>query len=195
MSVTVVIPTLIGREEVYERTLAAYKEQDVKVLVVTGAPTCGAGWAAGFQEALGADHILLGSDDAVPSPGAVEAGVRAADEGIYPSPRVVLADGNLESCGSLGGGGCHLGECPDGTPAYMSSYPIATRETWEKIGPPIPIHYYVDDYLGYRARHAELRCEVVRDYAFTHYDEQHGRARVIAQAMEDREKFVKAVLK
>ena len=192
MSVTVIIPTLTSRREACERTVEAYKEQGAKVLVVTGAPTCGEGWAAGFAKTRAA-HVLLGGDDAVPHHGTVEAGVRAADEGIYPSPRIVLVDGELESCGSLGGG-AHFPECDDGTPAYMSSYPIATREMWKRLGKPLPIHYYIDDYFGYRARLAGLRCEVVRDYAFTHYDEQHGRPRVVARAMEDRTRYVEAAV-
>jgi hypothetical protein len=193
VSIAVVIPTLPARSEVCERTVAAFKEQGAEVLLVSGASTCGEGWAAGLRSAE-ADYILLGCDDAVPHPGAVEAGMRAADDGIYPSPRIVLADGTLESCGTLGGGGCHLPECPDGTLANMSSFPIATAQMWERIGEPPDIHYYVDDYLGYMARCIGLDCQVVRNYAFTHHDEQHGRARVIARAWEDRDRFREAII-
>ena len=192
MNVTVVVPTLTGREAICKRTVAAYKDQGAEVLIVKGASSCGEGWAYGFERAKG-DVILLGLDDMIPDEGTVEAGEKAAREGIYPSPRIVLKDGSLESCGTLGGGGCHLSECPTGTLAYMSSAPIATREAWEKIGPPIPIHYYVDDYLGYMARRAGLDCQVVREYAFTHYEEEHGRARVVARAMQDRDIFVTAI--
>lgn len=191
MTVTVVIPTIPGREVSCEQTVTEYKRQEVDVLVVSGAQTCGEGWTAGLAKAEG-DYVLLGIDDAVPHPGAVLAGVQAAERGIYPSPRMLKADGALESCGSLGNGGCHLGECETGTPAYMSSLPLASREMWERIGAPIPIHYYVDDYLGYRARVAGLSCEVVREYAFTHFEEQHGRHRVIARATEDRARFIAA---
>lgn len=192
MRVQVIIPTLVGREATRDRAVEAYKAQGAEVLVVTGAPSCGAGWLAGFEQA-DADYLHLGADDVVPHPGALEAGIEAAANGIYPSPRLVLADGTLESCGSLGGGGCHLGECADGTPAHMSSFPIATREAWRRIGPPLPIHYYIDDYLGYMARRAGLSCEVVRDYAFTHHDEQLGRQKVIARSWNDRQIFLDAV--
>lgn len=192
MSVQVVIPTLAGREAICERTVAAYKEQNAEVLLVKGATSCGEGWAHGFKQAK-ADVILLGLDDMIPDEGTLEAGEKAARDGIYPSPRIVLKDGTLESCGTLGGGGCHLGECPTGTLAYMSSAPIATKEMWAKIGPPIPIHYYVDDYLGYMARRAGLDCRVIREYAFTHHEEQHGRHRVVARVMADRHIFITMV--
>lgn len=189
--VTVVIPTTKGRELTCEQTVAEYKAQGAEVLVVNGASTCGEGWAAGLAQAQG-DFVLLGVDDAVPHPGAVQSGVRVADQGIYPSPRIVKANGALESCGSLGIGGCHLSECDTGTPAYMSSLPLASREMWKRIGEVLPIHYYVDDYLGFRARCVGLSCEVVRSYAFTHYEEEHGRHRVVARAMEDRARFIAA---
>lgn len=190
--VTVVVPTIPGREVTCRQTVDAYKSQGAEVLIVRGSRTAGEGWAAGLRQAE-SDYILLGVDDMVPHPGAVEAGLDAAQRGIYPSPRLVLADGSLESCGTLGLGACHLDECPTGTLAYMSSLPFATRVAWERIGEPLPIHYYVDDYLGYMARKAGLHCMTVREYAFTHLDERHGRHHVVARAQEDRARFLAAV--
>lgn len=192
MSVTVIIPTIAGREALCERTVAAYKAQSVDVLLVKGAPTAGEGWIAGARQ-TDADFVLLGVDDMEPHSGAIAAGTAAAADGIYPSPRLTLADGSLESCGTLGGGN-HLAECPDGTLAYMSSVPIATRESWERIGEPLPIHYYADDHLGYMARRAGLRCEVVREYAFTHHVGTVGRQRMVDRAQQDRATFLEAVI-
>lgn len=175
------------------------------MLIVKGAATCGEGWAAGLKQAE-ADYIVLGADDAIPFtpvqeigsdarsyPGAIEAGIEAVDGGIYPAPRILKSDGRLESCGSLGAGGAHLGECPNGSISYMSSYPICTREMWQEIGEIPPIHYYVDDFLGYRARVIGLSCEVVRGYAFTHLEELHGRSRVVARVWEDRVKCLETI--
>lgn len=191
MTVTVVIPTLYGREETCKRTVTAYEDQGAEVLLIRGVPTCGEGWAEGLETAEG-DYVLLGVDDMVPHPGALDAGIEAARRGVYPSPRLVLADGTLESCGTLGCGAHHLDECPTGTLAYMSSLPLATRPAWERIGEPLAIHYYADDHLGYMARRAGLHCAVVREYAFTHLDERHGRDSVVVRAREDRARFLAA---
>ncbi len=191
--IQVIVPTIKGREATCERCVAAYKEQGAEVLLVKGAGTCGEGWARGLETAIG-DVIMLGLDDFFPWDGALEAGVDAAERGIYPAPRVYKGETDvLESCGTLGGAQ-HFGECPDGTLSYMSSVPIATREMWEQIGEPLPIHYYVDDGLGYAARKAGFRCEVVRAYAFQHLEERHGTYRVVNRAMADRQRMLDSLV-
>jgi hypothetical protein len=182
--IQVIIPTIAGREETCLRCVEAYKDQGAKVLLVRGAKTCGEGWAAGLEKASG-DIVMLGCDDFLPWDGALDAGAEAVERGIFPAPRVYKKDGELESCGTLGGA-MHFGETPDGTPSYMSSVPMATRFDWLRIGEPLPIHYYVDDALGYAARAADIPCEVVRDYRFTHLEERHGTHRVVNRAMMDR---------
>jgi hypothetical protein len=184
MSIQVIVPTIAGREEACAWCVEAYKHQGAEVLLVRGAKTCGEGWRKGLRQAT-AGIVMLGLDDFLPHDGALEAGVDAAERGIYPAPRIVKRDGELESCGTLGGAQ-HFDECPDGTLSYMSSVPIATSEAWEAIGEPLPIHYYVDDGLGYAVRKAGIPCEVVRDYAFTHLEERHGTHRVVNRAMADR---------
>ncbi len=190
--IQVIIPTIKGREATCERCVAAYKEQGAEILLVKGARTCGEGWAHGLKSAIG-DVIMLGLDDFLPHDDALEAGVEAAERGIYPAPRILKGNGELESCGTLGGAQ-HFGECPDGTLSYMSSVPIALDEMWKLIGEPLPIHYYVDDALGYQARKASIRCEVVRDYAFTHLEERHGTHRVVNRAMEDRQRMLDSLV-
>ncbi len=190
--IQVIIPTIKGREATCERCVAAYKDQGAEVLLVKGTRTCGEGWARGLQTAV-ADVVMLGLDDFLPHDGALEAGIEAVEQGIYPAPRIYKKNGVLESCGTLGQGS-HFGECPDGTLSNHSSVPIATREMWEQIGEPPPIHYYVDDGLGYAARAAGIRCEVVRDYAFTHLEEKHGTHRVVNRAMQDRALMLEYVL-
>ncbi len=190
--IQVIIPTIKGREATCERCVAVYKDQGAEVLLVKGAQTCGEGWIRGLESAIG-DVIMLGLDDFLPHDGAVEAGVEAAERGIYPAPRILKTNGTLESCGTLGGAQ-HFGECPTGTMSYMSSVPIATKEAWEEIGEPLPIHYYVDDGLGYRARKAGISCEVVREYAFTHLEERHGTHRVVNRAMADRQRMLDSLV-
>lgn len=190
--IQVIVPTIVGRERTAERCIAAYKAQGAEVLLVKGAKTAGEGWAAGLRQAE-ADIVMLGCDDFEPHEGALEAGIAATMDGIFPSPRICKANGTLESCGTLGGG-MHFGECATGTLSNMSSVPMATGEMWELIGEPLPIHYYVDDHLGWRARSVGLRCEVVRDFAFTHLENTVGTQRVIARAMDDRNRMLEAIV-
>lgn len=195
MVISVVVPTLTGREDLEEQTRVAYKATssgtEIEWILVKDKGVAGEAWNVGADLASG-DFLLLGCDDMVPHSGWLETAVTAAEEGVYPAPRILNTDGGLQNCGTFGGG-MTLGELRDGAPVTVSEIPFFPREWWTK-DMCLPIHYYSDDWLAFLARDSGLRVEVRRDYCFTHLGGTIGRERVTGRkAMEDRADFLIAV--
>lgn len=67
--ISVVIPTVAGREHSLERCLAAYRATaDVELIVLADRQTCGVAWQEGIEQATG-DYLHLSADDLEPHPG------------------------------------------------------------------------------------------------------------------------------
>jgi GT2 family glycosyltransferase len=194
VSVSVVIPTIAGREALLEQTRKAYEANTsvaVQFIVVRNRPTCGDAWNAGAAVA-DSDYLHLSADDVLPHEGWFDAAKEAADGGCYPAPRIVRPDGSLEACGSMGGG-MLLPECPDKTPCRVSSFPFMRTRDWEHIGPSLPIGYYADDFLSYRAHRHGFEVVVKRDYCLTHLEGLVGRQTLVDRAMQDCNTYLEAV--
>lgn len=196
--VVIVLPTIPGREGLAEETAKAYRVDDyadgyASIIQPTGFPTIGEAWWAGveYAHAAGAQYVLLGADDLVPAAGALDAGLESLRDGVYPSPLIRTASGELHSCGTLGNG-LHLPDCPTGTMAHASQIPLLPV-SFAADHPIPPIHYYADDFLGYVVTDEWGRCEVNRDYCFTHLEGVVGRSRVVQRAASDRLRFVMEV--
>lgn len=195
--IAVVIPTIRGREALLERTVASYRahtDHDIEVIVVRDRPTIGQAWDDGATAALdtGARYLHLSADDVDPCHGWDDAAITASERGHWPSPRITNPDGSLHSCGSMGGG-MLLPDCADGTPCGTSPFPFLRLADWRHVAPCLPIHYYADDYLAFRARLAGFEVVVARDYALTHHEGTVGRQRAVARAAQDRAAFLAAV--
>lgn len=171
--IAVVIPTITGREDHYERCVRAYQnttagEVDIQLITVLDQPTCADGWNIGAGLAR-APYLHFAADDLEPHPGWWVPAIEAVDEGLMPAPRIVNADGTLDYCGE------HGVELPDWRMVQMSVIPFFTAEQWNRIGPCLPIHYFSDNYLSWRAAKAGHPTVVRRGYAFTHHWAQVGR--------------------
>jgi len=191
--VSVVLPTVAGRESLLAQTVAGYRETspaEHEIIVVKGQPTIGDAWNAGAAMATG-DYLHLSADDFIPSSGWFEAAADTWTQEGYPAPRILNPDGSLLSCGTLGNGTL-MPECSTGTMCGASQIPFMRRDEWTRIGPSLPIHYTADDYLGYRARLAGFPCVVCRSYEFTHIGGG-GTPSVVQRAGEDRAKFLAAI--
>lgn len=186
MKVSVVIPTISGREESLKRTVEAYEStvSDLDLIVVHGAPSCGVAWQLGAEQALG-DYLHLSADDIEPLPGwliAAAAAVRWA--GTVPAARVWRPDGSLES------GVAWERDGSDGDPAGLCQVPFCTMEQWESIGPMVPIQYYSDNWFTERARsRLGLECRLVEGYEFLHHRPAGPRPGEIEQQVRDREAY------
>jgi hypothetical protein len=197
VKVSIVIPTIKGREDLFEQTLAAYKKSkpktvDFEFIKPMGYSTIGEAWGAGATKATG-QFTHLTADDVSPHDGWLDAAINATNRGEWPCPRIENPDGSLHSCGTLGSG-CLLNECPDGTDCAASPFPFYRTERYVQIGPIPPLHYYADDYLGWKARSAGLTPKVCRDYCLTHHEGKGGRKAVVARAMADRQQFLDLIV-
>lgn len=193
-TVSVVIPTIRGREDVYGLTVEAFRATApagaLELITVRDRPVLGAAWTDGAAAATG-DYVMLAADDVLPQDGWMDAAIQAADDGVYPSPRITNPDGRLHSCGTMGGG-MLLPECATGTPCGSSPFPFLRREVWTQVGPALPIHYYGDDYLAARARMVGLSVEVVRGYHLVHLEGTVGRQPHIERSRRDCQAYLAA---
>lgn len=190
--ISVVIPTVDGREDLLEQTKQAFRDTaEVEFIVVRNERTCGDAWNMGAERASG-QYLMLAGDDLLPQGGWAEVAIEAANANVLPAPRITTPDGKLECCGTLGQGLYIDGK--EGAPVYNAPIPFFRLMYWEQIGPAPSIHYYADDYLSYRARfNAGLSIEVRREYSFVHLNGQVGKAQNVARNEEFRWAYAQAV--
>ena len=192
MKISVVVPTITGREDHYARCVAAYERtlgDWLDLITVKDQPTCGVAWNIGAAQAKG-DYIHFSADDLEPHDGWDIHALKAADSGWFPAPRIVNPNGDLDYCG------IHGFEMDEGSKVDMSVIPFMSAKVWEDIGPSLPIHYFSDNYLSFRAKQAGLEVRVARGFAFTHHWADVGRGAGMSYAgrMEhDRGLFLAAI--
>lgn len=192
-TVTVVIPTVPGREESLERAKAAYRAtvpaEALTLDVRTGHSTCGAAWDVAAMEAL-TDLVHLSADDLEPLPGWFEVAVAALGEGVMPAPYVRNGhSAALESCGRWGE------MTPESSSVPMSVIPIFPVAAWRGGAPLAPspehltfdprrrvatwtsldLHYFSDNAVSSCARAAGWEIRPRHGYAFLHWWEDAGR--------------------
>lgn len=168
--ISVVIPTIKGREEHYARCVAAYERtvEDLQLITVRDMPTCGEAWNKGAEQATG-DYLHLTCDDLEPHDGWWQPAVEAVQRNYLPAPRVINANGVLDSCG------LHGVDLPDRAIVQMSVIPFMSAVMWAKIGPVPPLHYFSDNYISWKGAVLGWSTVVRRRYSFTHHWAQEGR--------------------
>lgn len=168
--ISVIVPTIRGREHWLKRCERAYCEttENFEFIVLRDYPTCGAGWNAGIVQASG-EYINLSADDLEPHAGWWEAAVESVDEGILPCPRILNPDGSLQSCGTF------AEEAPDGTPSVVARVPFLSREMVETLGPIFENQYMGDHWITWKASRYGWPTLVNRSMVFTHHFAMEGR--------------------
>jgi glycosyltransferase involved in cell wall biosynthesis len=170
--ISVIIPTITGREHWLERCKAAYLATtpmfEYETIVLRDYPSCGTAWNKGIERAVG-DYIHLTADDIEPLPGWWKPAIESADRGELPAARILNTDGTLQSCGT------DANEHEEGEVATIARIPFATREQFEKIGPMLDIHYQTDQWFSHRGRICGYPTIVRRDYLFYHHFAPEGR--------------------
>lgn len=182
--ISVIVPTVTGREQWLENCLHAYDITTLgfEVIIEKDHPTCGKAWNAGIARARG-DYIHLTADDLQPWPGWWQAAKQVADQGFLPAPRIVKPDGRLESCGHLDR------ERPDGESTGFTRIPFMTRAQLDRIGPMIELHYFTDIYVSERGRDLGIDTRVCRNYLFTHHWAMEGRLDTLAEEAKEYERI------
>lgn len=183
--ISVVIPTIEGRESLYEQAVKDYKEltPNVEIISVHNAASCGAAWAHGALLASG-DYLHLSADDLEPTEGWWKAGMRAVHNRQVPAARVWRPTGGIESGVAWGQNG------RDGQPAALAQIPFCSMEDWHNgIGPMVPLQYYSDNWFQFKAEQIGLRCVLVDGYEFIHHRPQGPREGEFEQMAADKVEY------
>lgn len=169
--ITVVVPTIDGREDSLARCLASYKEHttDYETIVVRNAPNCGVVWQWAAEHFTG-DYIAFSADDLEAHDGWWQEAVTMIDHGVLPAPLIYNSDGTVQSCG-----GSNALE-PEHAYTEFTRAPFVSRNQWDDaIKPMIPVHYYTDNWCSYRAGLHNIPTVVCHAYKLTHHMADEGR--------------------
>lgn len=171
MKLSVVIPTIDGRQESLKRTLASYRKtlRDVEyeLVVVENYPSWPAACNHGYRQTVG-DVIHFGSDDLAPIAGwHVPALEWLAQHNELPAARVMNGRAN--------GVFDNIADGADGALVHFTRVPIMRREQYNLIGPWPEIPYYADIWLSEKARALGINTRILYGYAFVHHRSEIGR--------------------
>lgn len=178
-TISVVVPTISGREDSLARCLAAYREtlHDLphELIVIKNARTWPTACNEGYAKAKG-DILHFTADDLEPLEDwwvdALQA-LKTKDE--LPAARVfnfTTEDHDNPEDGE------------DGDLTDFTRVPILTRDQYERIGPWPEIVYYADLWLSWKARSIGIETRMIYSYQFLHH--WSGIGRVDSRANLDR---------
>ena len=168
--ISVVIPTITGREFTYHRCLRAYQKTsppDTEYITVKDQPAWPHACNIGY-DLSGGSIVHFTADDLEPLPGWWEEVTEALEaEDILPAPRVMnhTPDGPWDN----------YGDGPDGAEPPFTRIPIMRSDQWERIGRWPEVNYVADVWVSEKARTIGIRTRMFHSYAFVHHWEQIGR--------------------
>lgn len=180
--ISVVVPTIDGREKWLEKCVSSYEEftEDWELIVLRGYKGAGAAWSEGFRRARG-DFIHVTADDIECEEGWWRDPVHYCVSGRYPAPLIFHSDGSLQSCG-----GSWEGLEPDGAVTVFSRVPFLRRE-WAAWVPEMPdgFHYYTDNLLTDVFRLHGVETVNCHSYRLVHHSAPEGRIETQEQYSRD----------
>lgn len=163
--VAVILPTIAGREDFLADAVDAYRQTlpEAVVYVEHDHPSCGEGWNAGAARALadGCDVLHFTADDLIPQAGWFGRLTQGyVDAGVFPG--AVLLNPNYTVWNTH--------ERP-GDLIKFPRVPTMSAETWGRLGPVPPIHYYSDIWFGRKG----TPTVVLAEFRFVHLWAEPGR--------------------
>ena len=169
--ISVIMPTITGREESRERMAQAYRDRSDGYLIEVISPKDYPNWPASCNVGQKRAHgsiFAFGSDDLEPLAGWADAMVECLERGELPAPQVW---------------NWHLKGLPadlavDGPPGSIPAFTrvvALTRDMAKAIGPWPEIDYYADNWVSDKARTLGWETRVTAGYNFIHHWHQHGR--------------------
>lgn len=180
--ISVVVPTISGREESLARIVAAYRDTLAgckhQIIVVLNESSWPRACNVGYTKSEG-DVIHFTADDLEPLPGWWQETLkRLESHDELPAGKVLnySADGRWDN----------YMDGENGALTHFTRVPIMTRDQYERIGPwPEQLDYAADVWLSERARTLGIETRMLHSYAFVHHWSQIGRIdtpEVIARA-------------
>lgn len=190
---SIIIPTITGREEWLEKCIEGYRltAPYAEFIVIKDEPSCGHAWLKGYGQSSGW-YVHFTADDLTPANTQwVLAGISKLDAGIVPAANVI--DGKAWT--SRGESVKLVCDSPLGDMGGWPNVlvPLLTREMLELGNWLMPIHYGSDDWVTYRAVKLGYKVEKSMEYRFAHhvapqgrdYTRRPGDVALLAQAMEE----------
>lgn len=142
--ISVIIPTIPGREELLRACLASFTEHTPSELlhrvIIPNSPSCGEGWTRGVEKARG-DYLLLAADDVEAWPGWYEGACRP-----FTCPVLYWPNGTLQ------GAGGHHRTFTNGQTAANVAFPLIQREVWDAVQPIPPLNHFCDIWITEEAQ-------------------------------------------
>lgn len=166
--ISVVIPTITGREEWVAKCEAAYRATsppDTEYIVVKDEPSCGHAWQKGYEQSRG-EYVHFTADDITPHEDWWREAVAAASSGRVPIAWVEAPNGTRQYCDSPLG---DMGMFPNVLVPFLS------REMLEQGGWLLPVHYGSDDWVTYLAANRGIPLWPCPGYRMTHHVASEGR--------------------
>ena len=167
---TVVIPTISGREESLARAIASYETTlegvEHELIVIKDEPSWPRACNVGYQQAKG-DIIHWTADDLEAMPGWYSDIPEALERDELPAPAVYdyRPDGKFSN----------EADGADGDTTWFTRIPICRRDQAERIGLWPEITYYADIWFSEKARAVGIETRLLHSYRFVHHWSPIGR--------------------
>jgi len=168
--ISLIIPTISGREDSLAKMLAAYKattKQPFEIITPKDYPNWPAACNAGQLLAKG-EVLHFGSDDVEPLEGWADAMLACLADGFIPAPQ--LWNWKVE--------GQPVNQDADGIPGNITTFtrvPGLTLGMAQLIGPWPEIPYFADNWVSDKGRLVGFQTRVTEGYSFIHHWSQIGR--------------------
>ncbi|HSE47497.1 MAG TPA: glycosyltransferase family A protein [Gemmatimonadales bacterium] len=174
MRLSIVIPTISGREESLERAVESFKQTtrgcQHEIIIIKDEPTWPEACNAGFYQSKG-EVVLFSADDLDALRNWWKRPLaHLAEYDELPAPRVYDnhgPDGQRWLMNEKDG--------KDGDLTHFTRIPIMTRSQWERIGPWPNLIYYADMWVSEKARTLGIRTRMIYGFDFFHHWSQIGR--------------------
>lgn len=174
-SVSVLIPTVSGREPFLELCVSGYlrntpTDVDLEFVILRDRPTCGQGWQEAAERASG-DYLHFSNDDVIPRAGWLDPLLEATWQNYVGAPWIQHG-----AWGGYYGAAPELGQDPGWWPDVdHSAMPFCGRDQFARFSPIIATHYGVDNWIAERIRAAGMRLVGCRASVIDHFNIQIGR--------------------
>lgn len=181
--ILIVLPTVTGREEHFNRCITAYAERtpgyEPHIVATFDQPTWGQGIRTVLEQ-VGDDidtfeYIHFTADDLEPMEGWAAPAVEAAKSGVVPAPYL------MDTGGEVFYGHPPTRDMADWKPTLTSTIPFMRVRDWKKCAPMCDWHFFTDDFISHRARSAGLGICCRSDYRFVHHVAQERRGAGMSQ--------------
>tara|TARA_R110000868_G_scaffold55189_3_gene171692 strand:+ start:129 stop:713 length:585 start_codon:yes stop_codon:yes gene_type:complete len=167
---SIVVPTISGREESLARTLASYEATlegvEHELIVVKDESSWPLACNVGYGRSQG-DIIHWTADDLEALPGWYNDIPAFLENDELPAPAVYdyRADGKFSNAE----------DGPDGAKTWFTRIPVCRRDQAERIGLWPEIIYYADIWFSEKARAIGIETRLLYSYAFVHHWSSIGR--------------------